>query len=138
MNLRSWILVLMLALPLIPAHAGNDGAKTIVQTAMAAGNFNTLTKALQAAELVDTLQGPGPFTVFAPTDAAFNKLPAGALDGLLKDPEKLKQVLLYHIVPGKVPAAEVVKLSNSKNCAGFRSPDPVRIGWSNSGWRQSG
>ena len=81
--------------------------KDIVDTAVAAGNFTTLVKAVQAAGLVDTLKGPGPFTVFAPTDEAFAKLPAGALDSLLANPDKLKQVLLYHVVPGKVMAADV-------------------------------
>ena len=79
--------------------AGDDKAKekpkTIVETAVAAGQFKTLVKAIEAAELVDTLNAPGPFTVFAPTDEAFAKLPAGALDGLLKDKAKLKTVLTY-------------------------------------------
>lgn len=81
--------------------------KDIVDTAIAAGDFTTLVKAIQAAGLVDTLKGPGPFTVFAPTDEAFAKLPAGALDALLADPAKLKKVLLYHVIPGKVMAADV-------------------------------
>ncbi len=82
-------------------------AADIVETAVSAGQFTTLVKAVQAAGLVDTLKGKGPFTVFAPTDAAFAKLPAGALDSLLKDKEKLTQVLTYHVVPGKVMAAQV-------------------------------
>ena len=81
--------------------------KDIVDTAVAAGSFNTLVKAVQAAGLVDTLKGPGPFTVFAPTDEAFAKLPAGALDSLLANPKKLKAVLTYHVVAGKVMAADV-------------------------------
>ncbi len=81
--------------------------KDIVDTAVAAGSFNTLVKAIQAAGLVDTLKGPGPFTVFAPTDEAFAKLPAGALDSLLANPKKLKSVLTYHVVAGKVMAADV-------------------------------
>ena len=81
--------------------------KDIVDTAVAAGSFNTLVKAVQAAGLVDTLKGPGPFTVFAPTDEAFAKLPAGALDSLLANPEKLKAVLTYHVVSGTVMAADV-------------------------------
>jgi uncharacterized surface protein with fasciclin (FAS1) repeats len=81
--------------------------KDIVDTAIAAGNFTTLVKAVQAAGLVDTLKGAGPFTVFAPTDEAFAKLPPGALDALIANPAKLKEVLLYHVVPGKVMAAEV-------------------------------
>jgi uncharacterized surface protein with fasciclin (FAS1) repeats len=82
-------------------------AKDIVDTAVAAGNFKTLATALQAAGLVDTLKGPGPFTVFAPTDAAFAKIPKADLDALLKDKAKLTAVLTYHVVPGKVMAADV-------------------------------
>jgi transforming growth factor-beta-induced protein len=86
-------------------------AKDIVDTAVAAGSFTTLVKAVQAAGLVETLKGPGPFTVFAPTDEAFAKLPAGTVEGLLKDPEALKKVLTYHVVAGRVPASQVVGLS---------------------------
>ena len=82
-------------------------AKDIVDTAVAAGDFKTLATALQAAGLVDTLKGPGPFTVFAPTDAAFAKIPKADLDALLKDKAKLTAVLTYHVVPGKVMAADV-------------------------------
>lgn len=82
-------------------------AKDIVDTAVAAGNFKTLAAALTAAGLIDTLKGPGPFTVFAPTDAAFAKIPKADLDALLKDQGKLKAVLTYHVVPGKVMAADV-------------------------------
>jgi len=86
----------------------------IVDTAVAAGSFNTLATALEAAGLVDTLKGAGPFTVFAPTDAAFAKLPAGTVEGLLKDKAKLTSILTYHVVPGKVMAADVVKLDGAK------------------------
>ncbi|MCP5281431.1 MAG: fasciclin domain-containing protein [Rhodoferax sp.] len=82
-------------------------AKDIVDTAVSAGNFTTLATALKAAGLVDTLKGPGPFTVFAPTDAAFAKVPKADLDALLKDKAKLTAVLTYHVVPGKVMAADV-------------------------------
>lgn len=82
-------------------------AKDIVETAVAAGNFKTLTTALTAAGLVDTLKGAGPFTVFAPTDAAFAKIPKADLDALLKDKAKLTSVLTYHVVAGKVMAADV-------------------------------
>jgi len=82
-------------------------AKDIVDTAVAAGTFNTLATALKAAGLVDTLKGKGPFTVFAPTDAAFAKVPKADLDALLKDKAKLTAVLTYHVVPGKVMAADV-------------------------------
>lgn len=90
----------------------------IVGTAVAAGSFTTLAKALTEAGLVETLQGAGPFTVFAPTDEAFAKLPAGALDKLLADKAALRQVLLYHVVPGRVMAADVVKLTSAKTAAG--------------------
>jgi uncharacterized surface protein with fasciclin (FAS1) repeats len=82
-------------------------AKDIVDTAVAAGNFKTLATALTAAGLIDTLKGKGPFTVFAPTDAAFAKIPKADLDALLKDKKKLTAVLTYHVVPGKVMAADV-------------------------------
>lgn len=82
-------------------------AADIVETAVSAGSFNTLVAAVKAAGLVDTLKGPGPFTVFAPTDKAFAKIPKEQLDALLKDPEKLKAVLTYHVVSGKVMAADV-------------------------------
>ncbi len=82
-------------------------AKDIVDTAVGAGNFKTLATALTAAGLIDTLKGKGPFTVFAPTDAAFAKIPKADLDALLKDKAKLTAVLTYHVVPGKVMAADV-------------------------------
>ena len=82
-------------------------AKDIVDTAVAAGNFKTLATALQAAGLIDTLKGKGPFTVFAPTDEAFAKVPKADLDALLKDKAKLTAVLTYHVVPGKVMAKDV-------------------------------
>ena len=94
--------------------------KDIVDTAVAAGSFKTLATALTAAGLVETLKGEGPFTVFAPTDDAFTKLPAGALDDLLK-PEnkaKLSAILTYHVVPGKVMAKDVVSLSSAKTVNG--------------------
>lgn len=92
--------------------------KDIVATAVEAGSFKTLAKALTAAGLVETLQGKGPFTVFAPTDDAFAKLPEGTLDGLLKDKEKLKAVLTYHVVAGKVLSGDVVKLAEAKTVQG--------------------
>lgn len=87
--------------------ATSVSAKDIVDTAVSAGQFNTLASALQAAGLVDTLKGPGPFTVFAPTDEAFAKIPKADLDALLKDKAKLTAVLTYHVVPGKVMAKDV-------------------------------
>jgi uncharacterized surface protein with fasciclin (FAS1) repeats len=84
--------------------------KDIVDTAVGAGSFNTLVAAVKAAGLVDTLKGGGPFTVFAPTDDAFAKLPAGTVDALLKDIPKLTGILTYHVVAGKVMAADVLKM----------------------------
>jgi uncharacterized surface protein with fasciclin (FAS1) repeats len=100
-----------------PVHAQ---AKDIVETAVAAGSFTTLAKALTAADLVATLKGPGPFTVFAPTDEAFAKLPAGTVENLLKPENKaqLRRILTYHVVPGKVMAADVVKLQSAKAVSG--------------------
>jgi uncharacterized surface protein with fasciclin (FAS1) repeats len=100
------------------APMASTGLKDIVDTATAAGSFKTLLTAATTAGLVDTLKGPGPFTVFAPTDDAFKKLPAGTLDGLLKDPEALKKILLYHVVSGKVTSDQVVKLTSADTVAG--------------------
>lgn len=97
----------LIALALSVAAIAPAWAADIVDTAVAAGNFKTLATALTAAGLVDTLKGPGPFTVFAPTDAAFAKIPKAQLDALLKDKAKLTAVLTYHVVPGKVMAADV-------------------------------
>jgi uncharacterized surface protein with fasciclin (FAS1) repeats len=94
--------------------------KDIVDTAVAAGDFKTLAAALQAAGLVDTLKGPGPFTVFAPRDEAFAKLPAGTVEELLKpeNKERLVAILTYHVVPGQVMAKDVVSLSSAKTVNG--------------------
>ncbi|MFN9473203.1 fasciclin domain-containing protein [Acidovorax sp.] len=97
----------LVALALTAGAAFNVMAQDIVDTAVKAGNFKTLVAAVQAAGLVDTLKGPGPFTVFAPTDEAFAKIPKATLDGLLKDKAALTQVLTYHVVPGKVMAKDV-------------------------------
>ena len=103
-----------------PASTGMapGASEDVVDTAVAAGDFKTLVKALTAADLVTTLKGKGPFTVFAPTDEAFAKLPPGALDALLADKTKLTKVLTYHVVPGKVMAADVVKLDQAKTVEG--------------------
>lgn len=90
----------------------------IVDTAVQAGSFTTLVAAVKAAGLVDTLKGPGPFTVFAPTDEAFAKLPEGTVDALLKDIPKLTKILTYHVVSGKVMAADVVKLTSATTVEG--------------------
>jgi uncharacterized surface protein with fasciclin (FAS1) repeats len=94
--------------------------KNIIDTAVAAGQFKTLAAAVNAAGLAETLEGPGPFTVFAPTDAAFAKLPPGTVDSLLKPENKAKlvAVLTYHVVPGEVTAADVVKLNEAKTVSG--------------------
>ena len=92
--------------------------ENIVQTAIGAGQFKTLVAAVKAAGLVETLSGPGPFTVFAPTDEAFAKLPEGTVEALLKDKEKLKAILTYHVVSGNVMASDVVKLSSAKTVNG--------------------
>ena len=106
------------ALPANLAHAQTMSRGDIVDTAVAAGNFTTLATALQAAGLVDTLKGPGPFTVFAPTDAAFAQLPAGTVESLLANPDQLRAVLTYHVVAGKVTAADVVKLHSATTVEG--------------------
>ncbi len=95
----------------------------IVDTAISAGNFKTLVTAVKAAGLVDTLKSPGPFTVFAPSDDAFNKLPKGTVENLLKDIPKLKSILTYHVVAGRVTSADVVKLKSAKTVEG----EDVRI-----------
>ena len=102
----------------------------IVETAVAAGNFNTLAKALAAADLVDALKGTGPFTVFAPTDDAFDKLPAGTVEGLLKPEKKadLQGILKYHVVSGKVMAADVVKLTSADTLHGKKLAIQVQDG----------
>ncbi len=103
-----------------PANNNNGATKDIVDTAVAAGNFKTLTTAVTSAGLVDTLKGPGPFTVFAPTDDAFAKLPAGTVDTLLMPENKaqLTAILTYHVVPGELKAADLAKVSSVKTVEG--------------------
>jgi len=118
--LAAGIAVIALGMNTPSATAADAPTRDVVETAVAAGSFTTLTKALEAAGLVATLKGAGPFTVFAPTDDAFAKLPAGTLETLLK-PEnraKLKRILTYHVVPGRVMAADVVKLHSAKAVSG--------------------
>ena len=115
------MLVGLLGLGLIVMPVGATKAHTkmdIVDTAVAAGNFKTLAAALQATGLIETLKGKGPFTVFAPTDEAFAKLPAGTVEALLQDKEKLTKILLYHVVSGNVMAKDVVKLKSAKTVQG--------------------
>jgi uncharacterized surface protein with fasciclin (FAS1) repeats len=104
---------------IVPFGAQAD-SKDVVDTAIEAGSFKTLVSGIKAADLVDTLKGAGPFTVFAPTDEAFAKLPAGTLDDLLKPENKAKLagILTYHVVPGKLMAADVLKLSSAKTVNG--------------------
>ena len=121
MTLRSFspVLALLLTAPALMAQPTPATMKAdIVATATAAGSFNTLIAALNAAGLADTLKGSGPFTVFAPTDAAFAKLPAGTVEALLKDLPKLRAILTYHVVAGQVLAKDVVKLTSAKTLQG--------------------
>jgi uncharacterized surface protein with fasciclin (FAS1) repeats len=108
--------VLCVAVAAAPARPTDNG--NIVQTATAAGQFKTLTKLLKRAGLINALRQPGPFTVFAPTDAAFKKVPMRTLNVLLHNKAKLKAVLLYHVVSGKVTAEDVVKVSSAKTLNG--------------------
>ncbi len=112
------LVVLVSGIRLRISQAGENDAKDIVDTAIAAEQFKTLVKAVETAELVDTLKGKGPFTVFAPTDQAFAKVPKEKLEALLKDKKALTAVLTYHIVSGKVMAADVVKLESTKTAQG--------------------
>ena len=119
MKAASFALILGVLASAMPAVAGPK-KQDIVDTAVAAGTFNTLAAALQAAGLADTLKGKGPFTVFAPTDEAFSKLPAGTVESLLKpeNKERLRAILLYHVVSGDVKADQVMKLSSAKTANG--------------------
>jgi uncharacterized surface protein with fasciclin (FAS1) repeats len=127
-------LAVLLALALTASLAAPALADTraqqgdIVQTARDAGQFKTLTKLLKRAGLVNTLRGDGPYTVFAPTDKAFAKVPKRTLDALARDKAKLKAVLLYHVVAGKVTAADVVKLSKAETLNGADVRIRVRAG----------
>ena len=124
---RFVVLGLVFAFGSIPAFAGGScgssvkqaaNSSDIVATASAAGSFNTLVAAVEAAGLVDTLQAEGPYTVFAPTDEAFAKLPNGTVESLLANPDQLREILLYHVVPGKVMAADVVSLDSATTAQG--------------------
>ena len=121
------LVLALLAISAVPAlaTAAEMPAKDIVDTAVANGNFTTLVTAVEAAGLVDTLKGEGPFTVFAPTDDAFNALPEGTVEALLNDIPALTDILLYHVVPGKVMAADVVNLSSADTALG--QPLSIRV-----------
>jgi len=120
-QLAAWLSVCLLAIFVLAGCGGEKAPeKDIVDTAAAAGDFNTLVEAVKAAGLVQTLKGEGPYTLFAPTDAAFAKLPEGTLDSLL-EPEnkaKLAGILTYHVVAGKVMAADVVTMTEAKTVNG--------------------
>jgi len=109
-------LVCVVGLVAYGVQAADD--KNIVDTAQESGKFSTLCEALEAADLVETLESAGPFTVFAPSNEAFAKLPPGALENLIADKAKLKAVLLHHVVPGKVMAADVLMLKSAKTAGG--------------------
>ena len=121
MKSRKWLISTFLTSALLIAGFSSHAMqpkKDIVDTAIASGDFNTLVTAVQEAGLVDTLKGEGPFTVFAPTDAAFAKIPADQLNALLADKKKLAAVLTYHVIPGKVMSADVVKLDTADTVQG--------------------
>jgi len=117
---RSIAAAAVLTLGIVAVEAAKPAEKDIVDTAVAAGSFNTLATALKAAGLIETLKGKGPFTVFAPTDAAFAKLPAGTVEDLLKPENKAKlvSILTYHVVSGSVSSAQVVKMTSAKTVEG--------------------
>ena len=117
---RSIAAAAVLTLGIVTAQAGKAPEKDIVDTAVAAGSFNTLATALTAAGLVDTLKGKGPFTVFAPTDAAFAKLPAGTVEDLLKPENKAKlvSILTYHVLPEAVSPGKLDKMTSAKTVEG--------------------
>jgi uncharacterized surface protein with fasciclin (FAS1) repeats len=123
-TIRAFVPALAVFLAVGSVYAGSCGSqashshKDIVDTAVSAGSFGTLVTAVQAAGLVEVLKGEGPFTVFAPTDEAFAKLPKGTIEALLADKEALTKVLTYHVVPGNVLAADVVKLHSAKTVQG--------------------
>jgi len=123
--MKKLVSLLVVAAALVGSTAATAPAqprqsRDVVQTAVAAGQFKTLARLLTRAGLVGALEKPGPYTVFAPTDAAFAKVPRQTLDALLADKAKLKAVLLYHVVSGKVVAADVVKLSSARTLEGKR------------------
>lgn len=111
-----------------PASAAKTPKRTIVETASANGQFKTLVKLVKTAGLASTLSGKGPYTVFAPTDAAFAKVPKSTLDALMKDRAKLRAVLLYHVVAGRVTSGKVVKLRSAETVNGAAVKIRVRDG----------
>lgn len=124
-SLFSCVLAVSMIGPARSSSADEHAKKDIVDVAVEAGSFKTLAAALQAADLVETLKGKGPFTVFAPTDEAFAKLPEGTVEALLKDKAKLTAILTYHVVAGEYPAAKVVESKHLKTVQG--SPIHVKV-----------
>lgn len=122
------ILSILIAASAVAGSSYNSNKKDIVDTAVKAGSFKTLVTAVKAADLVETLKGEGPFTVFAPSDAAFAKVPAETLNGLLNDKAALTNVLTYHVVAGKVMAEDVVKLNEAKTVQGQKVDIAVKDG----------
>lgn len=129
------IFAALFLLTINPLMAGNDDPvkDDIVDVAVKAGNFTTLAAALKAAGLIETLKGDGPFTVFAPTDEAFAKLPAGTVENLLKpeNKEKLVAILTYHVVPGKVMAGDLLSTTSAKTVNGQKAMIGLRVGDAN-------
>jgi len=115
---KRFIFIILASVLTIASLTGCEEKKDIVDIAIEDGRFNTLVTAVEAADLVDTLKGEGPFTVFAPTDDAFDKLPAGTVEGLLEDIPTLTNILLYHVVPGKFMAADVESLTSATTASG--------------------
>jgi uncharacterized surface protein with fasciclin (FAS1) repeats len=128
-SISAVLAVLAVAVAVGPAAAGGQEQRNIVQTAAASGQFDTLAMLLSKAGLVKTLQQKGPYTVFAPTDAAFAKVPKATLNTLLASKAKLRAVLLYHVVAGKVTAAQVTQLSSAETASGERVR--IRVSGSN-------
>lgn len=112
------LLILITASILVAGGKKNEARSNIIETAVNAGTFTTLAAALDAADLVSALEGEGPFTVFAPTDEAFAKLPEGTVESLLKDKDALKNILLYHVVSGNVTSDMVIKLNSAETLQG--------------------
>ena len=128
-TISALLVALALAVALGPAAASGQDQRNIVQTAAASGQFDTLATLLSKAGLVKTLQQKGPYTVFAPTDAAFAKVPKATVNALLANKAKLRAVLLYHVVAGRVTAAQVTELSSAETASGKRVR--IRVSGSN-------
>jgi uncharacterized surface protein with fasciclin (FAS1) repeats len=128
-TISALLVALAFAVALGPAAASGQDQRNIVRTAAASGQFDTLATLLSKAGLVKTLQQKGPYTVFAPTDAAFAKVPKATVDALLANKAKLRAVLLYHVVAGKVTAAQVTQLSSAETASGKRVR--IRVSGSN-------